>query len=100
VHVLPGHRRRAATAFITNLPLKIYYAGLTQITDVSLHLLSRMFTLDRIQLHHCQEITDAGVQSLAHHPHLRELSIEGCRKVTRLGVANAAPHIRVSYSAI
>jgi hypothetical protein len=90
----------AATAFITNLPLKIYYAGLTQITDVSLQLLSRMHTLERIQLHQCQGITDAGVQSLARHPRLRELSIEGCRKITRGGVANAAPHIRVSYSTI
>jgi hypothetical protein len=90
----------AATAFITRLPLKIYYAGLTQITDVSLHLLSRMVTLERIQLHQCQGITDAGVQSLARHPHLRELSIEGCRNVTRVGVANAAPHIHISYSTI
>ena len=90
----------AATGHIGNLPLKIYYAGLTRITDRSLLLLSRMLTLERIQLHHCQGITDAGVQALVQHPKLHELSIEGCGNVTRGGVANAAPHIRVSYSTI
>ena len=90
----------AATEHIADLPLKIYYAGSTKITDRSLRLLSRILTLERIQLHHCQGIGDAGVQALARHPTLRALSIEGCRNVTRGGVANAAPHIRVSYSAI
>ncbi|HEY2433555.1 MAG TPA: hypothetical protein VGI12_12845 [Vicinamibacterales bacterium] len=89
----------AATEHVANLRLKIYYAGSTQITDRSLLLLSRMLTLERIHLHHCQKLTNAGVQALVRHPTLHELSIEGCRNVTRAGVANAAPHLRVSYSA-
>lgn len=89
-----------ATEYIANLPLKIYYAGLTRISDRSLILLSHMLTLEQIQLHHCQGITDAGVQALVRHPKLLELSIEGCGNVTRGAVANAAPHIRVSYSAV
>ena len=90
----------AATGYVTDLPLKTYYAGSTRITDRSLLLLSRMPTLERIQLHHCQGITNAGVQLLVRHPRLHELSIEGCVNVTRGGVADAAPHIRVSYSTI
>ena len=90
----------AATEHVANLPLKTYYAGSTRITDRSLLLLSRMLTLERIQLHHCQGITDAGVQAVVQHPTLHDLSIEGCGNVTRAGVANPAPHIRVSYSAL
>ena len=89
-----------ATDYIANLPLKIYYAGLTRITDRSLLVLSRMLTLERIQLHRCQGVTNAGVKALVRHPKLHELSIEGCGNVTRDGVADAAPHIRVSYSTI
>jgi hypothetical protein len=89
-----------ATEHVAHLPLKMYYAGSTRMTDRSLLLLSRMPTLERIQLHHCQGITDAGVQALVRHPGLHELSIEGCRNVTRAGLSGFPPGVRVSYSSI
>ena len=90
----------AATEHIAGLRLKTYYAGLTQITDRSLEILSRMTSLERIQIHHCQRVTDRGVRLLAELPNLRELSIEGSRKVTRTGVGGFAPRVRVSYSSL
>jgi hypothetical protein len=72
-----------ATEHISGLRLRSYYAGLTKITDRSLELLSRMTSLERINLHHCQGISDRGVRALAALPALRELTIEGSRTVTR-----------------
>ena len=42
-----------ATEHVSGLKLKTYYAGYTQITDRSLDILSRMTTLERIELHGC-----------------------------------------------
>ena len=54
-----------ATEQISNLRLKQYYAGLTQITDRSLEILSRMVSLEKIELYECKGITDIGVRTLA-----------------------------------
>ena len=89
-----------ATEHIAGLQLKSYYAGVTQITDRSLETLSRMQTLERIELHHCQRVTDPGVRRLAELPNLRELSVEGSRNVTRAAFQGFARRVRVSYSAI
>ena len=89
-----------ATEHVSGLKLKTYYAGYTQITDRSLDILSRMTTLDRIELHGCNHITDAGVRRLAALPRLRRLSIEGCRNLTRAAAAGFNAEVRVTYSTI
>jgi hypothetical protein len=90
----------AATAHIAGLRLKTYYAGVTKITDRSLEILSRMTSLEHVNLHHCQGVTDTGVLGLAALPNLRHLQVEGCRNVTRRGTAGFTPRVRVSYSSI
>ena len=90
----------AATEHIAGLRLKSYYAGLTQMTDRSLEILSRMPSLERIQIHHCQRVTDQGVRHLARLPDLRELSIDGVKNVTRGAFEGFAPRVRVTYSTI
>ena len=90
----------AATEHIAGLRLKTYYAGQTRITDRSLAMLSRMHTLERVELHRCQGITDTGARALQALPALRALSLEGCRNVTRSSVSAFAPRVRVSYSSI
>ena len=90
----------AATEHIVDLPLKTYYAGMTRMTDRSLAILSRMTTLEQIDLHRCHGVTDAGVRLLAALPNLRELSLDGCRNVTRAAVASVPPRVRVTYSSI
>ena len=87
----------AATEHVAGLRLKTYYAGQTRITDRSLEILSRMNTLERIQLHRCHGVTDAGVRRLAALPRLRELSIEGCRNVTRTVTAGFPSPVRARY---
>jgi hypothetical protein len=90
----------AATAHVAGLRLRTYYAGLTKMTDRSLEILSRMTTLERIQLHHCHGVTDAGIRRVLQLSNLRELAVEGCRNVTRAAVTDAPPRVRVTYSTI
>jgi len=90
----------AATEHVQHLKLKTYYAGYTRITDRSIEMLSRMPTLERIELEGCQGLTDAGVRGLARLPGLRELRVEGCRNVTRMGATGFPPRVRVNYSSI
>jgi hypothetical protein len=90
----------AATEHVAGLKLKIYYAGYTRITDRSLEILSRMSSLERIELHGCHGITNPGARRLAALPHLRQISMEGCRNLTRAAAAGFDPRVRVSYSAI
>jgi hypothetical protein len=88
----------AATEHIPNLKLRTYYAGYSKITDRSLEILSRMPTLERMELEGCQGLTDVGVRGLATLPGLREIRVEGCRNVTRAGVTAFGPAVRVKYS--
>lgn len=87
-----------ATGHIAGLRLRSYYAGLSRITDRSLEILSRMASLERIELHHCKGITDTGVRRLAALPALRERSIEGARTGSRAARAAFPPAVRVRYS--
>jgi F-box/leucine-rich repeat protein 14 len=89
-----------ATEHIAGLKLKTYYAGSTRITDRSLDILSRISSLERIELQSCQHVTNEGVSRLVALPNLRRLQVESCRNVTRAGVSGFAPTVRVSYSSI
>ena len=89
-----------ATGHIAGLKLKTYYAGYTRITDRSLEILSRMTSLDSIELQGCHGITDAGARGLAALPGLRRLTLEGCRNLTRAAATGFGPEVRVTYSAI
>jgi hypothetical protein len=86
-----------ATEHIGRLPLQLYYAGKTKITDASLAVLGRMETLERIELWQTAGVTDAGVAHLASLPRLRELAISGVPRVTRQGVSIFPPRVRVDY---
>jgi hypothetical protein len=88
----------AATERITSLPLKYYYAGLTQITDRSLELLGRISSLEQVEFYECQKVTDAGLPFLARLPKLREVALDSLPGVTLEGTKVFAPHVRVRYS--
>ena len=88
-----------ATGHLAGLStLKSYYAGATQITDVSLEILGRMPTLERISLWNTAGVTNAGMTALAALPSLRELNLDGLANVTREGVAIFPARVRLSYS--
>jgi RNA polymerase sigma factor (sigma-70 family) len=57
--------------------LKSYFASYTKITDRSLHILSRMPSLERIAFYGCAGVTNEGVVALAGLPRLREVEISG-----------------------
>lgn len=88
----------AATEHITGLPLKYYYAGLTQITDRSLELLGRITPLEQVEFYECQKITDAGLPFLTRLPKLREVALDSLPGVTLEGTKVFPPHVRVRYS--
>lgn len=88
----------AATEHIINLPLKFYYAGLTQITDRSLELLGRIASLEQIELYECKGVTDAGLTHLAKLPRLREIHLDGLPQVTLDGTRVFPKDVRVKYS--
>jgi hypothetical protein len=88
----------AATAHITALPLKYYYAGLTQITDRSLELLGGIQSLEQVELYECNGVTDAGLPFLAALPRLREVHLESLPGVTLAGTDLFPQRVRVKYS--
>jgi len=88
----------AATAHITKLRIKYYYAGLTLITDRSLELLGTMPSLEEIELYECRGVTDAGLVSLTGLPRLRRVDVAGLPGVTLSGTKVFPPHVRVRYS--
>jgi hypothetical protein len=73
-----------ATAHVAALPLKYYYAGLTQITDRSLEILGGMPSLEQIELYECNGVSDAG-RVLASLPRLREVHLDSLPQVTLEG---------------
>jgi hypothetical protein len=87
----------AATAHISNLHIKYYYAGLTQITDRSLEILGRMPSLEQVELYECLHVTDAGLVFLAALPRLREVEFSGLPGVTLEGTRVFPPRVRVKY---
>jgi hypothetical protein len=85
-----------ATEYLTGLSdLRSYYAGMTQITDRSLEILSGLITLERVELSEIEGISDVGLKALATLPRLRELSLGGSPRVTRAGVAQFPARVRV-----
>lgn len=88
-----------ATEHISRLPrLRTYYAGSSQITDRSLDLLSKMSSLEEIELSDCKKITNAGVALLARLPSLKVISVDGCPKVSREAMTTFSSNIRANYS--
>ena len=88
----------AATEQIIGLPLRYYYAGLTQITNRSLELLGRIQTLQQVEFYETKGITDAGLPFLAQLPALREVAIDSAPGVTLEGTRVFPAHVRVRYS--
>ena len=87
-----------ATEHIAGLPrLRHYYAGASHITDRTLELLSRMTTLERVEIYECLGVTDAGLALLARLPALREVSLAGLPEVTASGIAAFPPRVHVDY---
>jgi hypothetical protein len=87
-----------ATSHVTALPLKYYYAGLTQITDRSLELLGGIGTLEQVEFYECNGVTDAGLPFLAQLPHLREVHLDSLPGVTLEGTKVFPARVRVKYS--
>jgi ankyrin repeat protein len=88
----------AATEHIARLPLKYYYAGLTQITDRTLEILGRMESLEQVDLYECKGVTDAGLAFLARLPRLREVHVDGCPGMTLEGTKVFGEGVRVAYT--
>lgn len=88
----------AATGHIRELPIRYYYAGLTQITDRSLEILGGMQSLEQVDLYECLKVTDAGLPYLTRLAKLREVHLEGLPGVTRAGTKVFPLGIHVVYS--
>ena len=86
-----------ATSHIAPLTLELYYAGKTRITDRSLEILSRMPSLETIELWETAGITDAGVAALAALPRLRRIAISGAPRVTRTQMAAFPSRVEVDF---
>lgn len=86
-----------ATEHSAGLHLTSYYAGLTKITDRSLEILSRMTTLESVELFETKSVTDAGLAYLARLPNLREVQLSGLPGVTYAGTRVFPNHVRVEY---
>jgi hypothetical protein len=108
LHDLPGFRALATMPSLRGIAVscervddgalsKLYYAGKTRITDLSLEILARMDSLESIELWEIAGITDAGIAALAKLPNLREISVEDAPNVTRRGMSLFPPRVRVSY---
>jgi hypothetical protein len=89
----------AATGHIRGLEnLRIYYAGMTQITDRSLEILGRMEALENLEFWQCMAITDAGVTHLATLPRLRRIEISSSPKVSQSITKLFRETVSVNYS--
>ncbi len=86
-----------ATEHVAALHLKSYYAGLTKITDKSLEILSRMETLESVELFETKSVTDAGVAHLARLPKLREVNFSGLPNVTFWGTSVLPAEVNVRF---
>jgi hypothetical protein len=89
----------AATAHIERLQnLKTYYAGASQITDLTLEILSSMPSLERLEFWQCLALTDKGIAHLANLPNLRTLTLGGLPNVTREIIGKFPPQIELTLS--
>ena len=87
-----------ATEHLRGLQLQSYYAGLTQITDLSLEILGGMTSLEQIELYECLHITDAGLVFLSTLPRLRQFEVSGSPGVTLEGTRVFPARVAVRYS--
>ena len=88
-----------ATAHLEGLgKLRLYYAGMTQITDRSLEILGRMESLEHLEFWQCMALTDAGVAHLAALPRLAQIEIYSSPKVSRKIAQLFRDTVRVHYS--
>lgn len=89
----------AATEHICGLQkLRTYYAGMTQITDLSLAILGRLEALENLEFWQCMAITDQGVAHLAALPRLQQISIHNSPKVSPNSTHLFRKSVRVHYS--
>jgi hypothetical protein len=86
-----------ATQHLPSLPLQLYYAGKTKITDASLAILGRMTTLEQVELWQTAGVSDVGIAELVSLPRLRELSVSGVPRVTRKGMSIFPQRVRINY---
>jgi hypothetical protein len=88
-----------ATEHIRGLrKLRRYYAGMTQITDRSLEILSQMEAFEKLEFCQCMSITDAGVAHLAALPRLQRIEIHNSPKVSRSVTQLFRQGVDVRYS--
>lgn len=88
-----------ATEQLAALPnLKLYYAGMTRITDRSLEVLAGMDSLEDLTFWQCAGVTTEGVSRLAALPRLRRVSLDGLQNVSRAVVSRFAANVQVKYS--
>lgn len=86
-----------ATEHIASLNLRTYYAGMTQITDRSLEILSRMNSLEVLEFWQCAGLTDEGIAKLKILPRLREMALDGLPGVGRKVIEIFPAAVRVRY---
>jgi len=86
-----------ATEHLAGLKLRSYYAGRTQITDASCELLSRMQSLESIELWETANVTDGGLLALARLPHLRRITLNGLPRISSRGIGAFADPVHVSW---
>ena len=87
-----------ATAHVTGLPLKKYFASYNRITDRTPELLGGVDSLEEVTFDSCAGLTTGGVAALARLPRLRRLRVSGMRGVTREVVAAFADGVTVRYA--
>jgi hypothetical protein len=86
-----------ATEHITALPkLRKYFASYTKITDRTPELLSRIDSLEDVEIYGCPGVTNAGVVRLARLPHLREVKVSG-QNVSAAVVDAFPPGVKVRW---
>jgi hypothetical protein len=87
----------AATRHLRNHPTLVHYSAFgTQITDVSLRILSGLPTLESVELENCTGISDAGLADLLRLPRLRKVSAWSCVNVTGTWTDSAPPGVDVT----
>jgi hypothetical protein len=86
-----------ATGHLSALPLKSYYAGLTQITDRSLEILGRITTLEEVEFYETKQLSNAGLPHLANLPRLKKASFFGIPQITLAGTSVFPPAVEVDF---
>ena len=93
-----GTSDRATEHLAALSSLKLYYAGMTKITDRTLEILAGMGSLEELEFWQCAGITTEGIARLAALPRLHRLSLDGLQNVSREILSRFPAHVRVNYS--